>query len=67
MNSEEFIEFVSKCIAVEDIHRLVELRSALKCYLPEDKDKIDTALNLLQEVIDNQTNITKPILKQFEE
>ena len=67
MKREEFIDFVSKCIAVDKIHALLELEDKLKHYLPEDAEKIETAMRVLSEVVENQTNLTKPTLEQFEE
>ena len=67
MKREEFIDFVSKCIAVDKIHALLELEDELKHYLPEDAEKIETAMRVLSEVVENQTNLTKPTLEQFEE
>jgi hypothetical protein len=67
MKREEFIDFVSKCIAVDKIHALLELEDELKHYLPEDAEKIETAMEILSVVVENQTFITTPVLKQFEE
>lgn len=67
MKREEFIDFVSKCIAVDKIHALLELEDELKHYLPEDAEKIEIAMGILSEVVESQTDITKPTLKQFEE
>lgn len=67
MKRDEFIEFVSKCIAVDKIHALLELEDELKHYLPEDAQKIEEAMLILSSVVENQTTITTPTLMQFEE